>query len=495
MLLNVLVMSWTIGSITLLIVKGDEATSEYRDALQVLDQYSDMHDFDTDFRKKLKTQLRLEFNNREIADEQVLKNFPSAVRRKILRKLYFPALVKTNLMRGIRQQFVDSFLSACSVEIFTPGEQILERGSISADLFLLVGGLAQTTTYDSIVVNGKEFIKRQFEAGDFIGEIGFFTESPAVDSVTCLTVCKTLTMSRSAYKLIAQDHPGSVGKILKNLLDKVEELALKLDIPTQIPALRAGSMYEGDFGDSYSGGLSVGGDDSVPMPMDDESQRKAKAVGVQRKKELTAIEDLVRMHRSKLKDDQTTRFLFAASRGDTHTISLMCDQGFDPSSADYDSRTALMVAAVKGNDEVIKMLLEYKADPNIIDVHGSTALYEAVKNGHESSMDLLLKSNATLCTTESFAASVLCQAVSDGDIPFLRRLLRAGIQVDAADYDKRTAAHIAAAEGNVAALKILVDFGADLTLEDRWKNTVDHEAKRSNARQLLEYLKMVHGGP
>lgn len=45
------------------------------------------------------------------------------------------------------------------------------------------------------------------------------------------------------------------------------------------------------------------------------------------------------------------------------------------------------------------------------------------------------------------------------------------------------------AEGNVAAVKVLADHGADLTLPDRWENTVQEEAKRSNARQLLVYLK------
>lgn len=65
------VRSWFIGSITLLVVKGDEKTGEYRDALAILDQYSEMHQFDDSFKSKLKTQLRLEFHNREIADEQV----------------------------------------------------------------------------------------------------------------------------------------------------------------------------------------------------------------------------------------------------------------------------------------------------------------------------------------------------------------------------------------------------------------------------------------
>ena len=491
MLFNIIIASWIIGSITLLIVKGDEHTGVYRDSLQVLDQYSHMHNFDQQFQKKLKNQLRLEFNNREIADEQVLKNFPSAVRRKVLRKLYLPSLIKTNLMKGVRQQFVDAFLIACSVEIFSPGEEIVERGSISSDLFLLVGGIAEITTPDPTsddTVHTREegdldsetqaSRDRELEAEDFIGEIGFFTESPQVDSVSCLTVCKTLTMSRSTYKLIAEDHPGSVGKILQNLLTKVEEMALELEIPKNLSVLRAGSVF--DLESSYG--------------TIDQSASKARNFRLARSRKqeaLTAIQDLVKMHMSKQKDDQTTRLLFAASRGDTGTISLMCDQGFDPDNADYDNRTALMVSSMKGSTEVVKLLLEYKADPNLVDVHGSTALYEAVKNGNENTMDLLLKYGAELCTQESLAASILCQAVSDGDILFLKRLLRAGIQVNASDYDKRTAAHIAAAEGNTAALKVLVEHGADLTLEDRWKNTINDEAVRANAGQMLDYIKTL----
>ena len=60
--------------------------------------------------------------------------------------------------------------------------------------------------------------------------------------------------------------------------------------------------------------------------------------------------------------------------------------------------------------------------------------------------------------------------------------------------DKRTAAHIAAAEGNVAAIRVLAEAGANLNLEDRWGNTVQREAERSNARQLLAYLKERKSG-
>lgn len=66
------------------------------------------------------------------------------------------------------------------------------------------------------------------------------------------------------------------------------------------------------------------------------------------------------MHMSKQLDEQTTRLLYAASRGDIATISLICESSFDPNHGDYDNRTALMVASMKGNADVCRLLLKYK---------------------------------------------------------------------------------------------------------------------------------------
>jgi CRP-like cAMP-binding protein len=507
MLLNMVAHAWIIGSITLLIVKQDEKTGAYREAIQTLRQYSNLHDFPRPLEKKLRGQLQLDFNNSEISDEHVLGNFPTETRRKVLRRLYLPSLMQTNLMRGIRQQFVDSFLTTCKVEIFSAGDEILQRGAISSDLYLLVGGCAElipsletsavpiehpmTRVLDSqyggtsIGDSSRRGKIIQVASGEFINAISFFTESPQMETVRTKTVCKTLTLPRTVYKMIAEDHPGSIGKLLQNLLENVEELARKtgevekVNLPTRLSVLRAGSIYE-----------TIGEDGSTSEDADFQNTVDA----IQTSASLTAVRDLVKMHLNKMKDDHTTRFLFAASRGDTDTIALMCDQGFDPNSADYDQRTALMVAAMKGNAETVQTILDYNANPNLVDMHGSSALYEAARNGHDESMRILVNHGAKLAMTGAAAASRACQAVFDGDMLTLRRLLNAGLPVNAGDYDKRRAVHIAAAEGNVAALKIMVEFGADLTVKDRWGNTVDDEAKSVGASQVLTFLKNLQDG-
>ena len=486
MLLNIIICSWIIGSMTLLIVKQDERTSFFRDSMQILKQYAALHNFDRAMHKSLKTQLKLEFKYQELGDEQVLKQFPSAVRRKVLRRLYLPSLLQTRLMKDTRQQYIDAFLAACTVEIFSPGEEILQRGSICSDLYLLVDGvvtLQPSGARKAVISDGGGDDSsnvnrggREVSPGEFINEIGFFTDSPQVETVCTKTVCKTLTMSKASYKIITDDHPGSASKILQNLLTKMEALAKEngsspsVVLPTKMQLLRAGSVYQDSEDTSYHTDVS------------------RVVAEVQRSTALTAVQDLIKMHINKQNDDHTTNFLFAASRGDTSVIARMCDQGFDPNSADYDNRTALMVAAMKGNTDAVRLILDFQANPNLVDMHGTSALYEATRKGHEDTMEELMKNGANLCIDEAKAASILCQTVSNGDILTLRRLLRAGIPVNAADYDLRTAAHIAAAEGHVAALKVLVEFGADLTLQDRWQNTVNTEAQKSNTAQVLEYL-------
>jgi CRP-like cAMP-binding protein len=370
MLLNMIIAAWMIGSITLLIVKTDEQTSMYRETLQTLDEYSKIHGFDRRFRKRLRTSAQLYFKNRQIADEEVLQTLPVSVRRKVLRKLYLPCILNSRLMRGIRQLFVDAFLSNCTVEVFSAGEEILVRGSASSDLYLLVEGSVEVVnslggdggkdTVDDTNASAYETTSnggsdgqiemdgrpKKLEAGRFINDVEFFTETPQTDTIRAVTVIKTLTLSLASYKMIANDHPGSVGKILANLLGKVEEMANENETPEmtltkRLEVLQAGSVFD-------PASSRVASEASSPNDDDDNSSiDMAKAVAaIQSRAAVVACRDVIKMHIDKLKDDHTTRFLFAASRDNTGTIAIMCDQGFNPNSSDYDKRNALMIASM-----------------------------------------------------------------------------------------------------------------------------------------------------
>ena len=82
-------------------------------------------------------------------------------------------LLSTKLMDGTRQQYIDSFLSLCSVEIFSPGEELLLRGAFSSDLYLLVEGTVETSTLtdDDKLVDDEDFSLRHLSFSELSGEI------------------------------------------------------------------------------------------------------------------------------------------------------------------------------------------------------------------------------------------------------------------------------------------------------------------------------------
>lgn len=160
-------------------------------------------------------------------------------------------------------------------------------------------------------LEGGGLITNKLEAGEFIGEIPFFTESAQIHTAKCISVCKTLTMNRSTYKVLSNDHPGSMKKILTNLLAKVERSTSK---QTKLPR-------------------PMNRNESIEWYNSTETHSNET-----RDFTLTAVGELVKMQIREVHDEEVTRFLFASSRGDTRTVSLMLQHGFDSNQSDYDDR-------------------------------------------------------------------------------------------------------------------------------------------------------------
>jgi len=67
--------------------------------------------------------------------------------------------------------------------------------------------------------------------------------------------------------MLENDHPGSIGKILKNLLAKVEETPVELPLPEKLPVLRAGSIFTYPINETESQSDSSYGDIAITSSM------------------------------------------------------------------------------------------------------------------------------------------------------------------------------------------------------------------------------------
>lgn len=118
--LNIIVSAYIIGTITLVVVRGDERTQEYRARMKSVQEYAIQHSIPKSVSDLMQEHVELDFRNREQSDERVLAFLPSTIRRKTLRHLYLGQLQSCYLFKGAKQKLLDAFLAAGRVELYMP---------------------------------------------------------------------------------------------------------------------------------------------------------------------------------------------------------------------------------------------------------------------------------------------------------------------------------------------------------------------------------------
>lgn len=518
--INIGVAAYIIGTITLLVVKGDEKTGAYRERLSVLDAYSATHEIPETLKADMKGHLRLHFSSAEGSDEAVLSVYPTTIRRRILRHLYSNPLSRCWLFGNCKQKFLDAVLASAKVELYMPKVDIISEGDHVNEVYIIVAGQAIAERGNSMATTGHpEGVlladdgatsvhggsTRCFGPGDTAGEMAFFTETPCTESVRTTSLCRVLVIPRTVYNALAADFPISTGAVMDNLVARAEqmveqefpgpsadrviaELGAMGSLEHKHASAELASASVASIGSNGSGRLPIPAAPPVPLMVDPmglplrTSQQQVIA-------NLLRVRGLVQQTRARHEQQRTNEFLSACSASDSDRIRVMLQQGCDVNCCDYDGRTGLMLAASKGNPTTVKILLMAGASINASDNMGGSALLEACKGGHDETIQLLKEHNGTLTLGGVTTAAYLCTAVFDGDLQLLRRLISAGANVNAFDYDRRTATHIAAADGNLSMVKLLVEEGgANPTVMDRWEQTPLDEARRVGAQPVVEYL-------
>ncbi|KAL4435944.1 hypothetical protein ABPG77_000706 [Micractinium sp. CCAP 211/92] len=501
---NIFYFAYIIGSVTLLVVKGDERVGKYREQMQHLTSYAELNDLPEELRGSMLSHLKLHFNNAQRNDETVLGAYPSTIRRRVLRYLYLDVLQSSQLFDGARQRFLDALLVAARVEAYLPNEELVSEGDSVNELFIVVSGQLSSYRVSSLfnqedvvldmnnasVRGGRTHFLRE---GDVFGVISFFTGGEQMETVSSLGVVRVLAVHRSDYESIAERFQDSARAVLENLLRYTQQVTRDefpgtggSEVLSSVLETTAASklQFTGARAADAAASLAMTAADGLPSPHSRMTSRQQQAVA-----NLLRVQAAVTQFVAKHDEDRITEFLYAASRGDNSRLRSFLEQGFDVDSADYDGRTALMLACAKGFRETVQLLLEAGATVNARDNFGGTAMWEACQHGQDDCMDILLQRQGSLCKEGGEEASLLCNCVFGGEFGLLKRLLRAGAHVDQGDYDLRTALHIAAAEGNLPAVELLVNAGhANPFVRDRWGNTPLDEARRVGAAPVVAFL-------
>ncbi|GAX80356.1 hypothetical protein CEUSTIGMA_g7795.t1 [Chlamydomonas eustigma] len=537
--------AYILGTVTVLMVKGDKRAKVFRDRIMMLNEFSSRYQLPEELDIALRQHLNLHYTNEHVSDSKILAAYPSAINRRVLSYLYLEPIQRCSLFHNCKRKFLNAVMGACRTEMFMPNIQLLSEGDIVADLYMVISGgvlicsekrSGDTSNRDgnrsnetngsilslntpslmaSMPHNGSSKRYSRSSAGfgggsggrgsrgstsmgngekrgpsQCFGEVAFFTDTPQPDAVWTTSLVRVLVFPRRAYDGFINTFSSNVRKMLTNLKGDCEkelfaEIHEVLDLLPRTPH---------DLYSRLSPYMQDGSLVTIDLPEREMEELRHLLSGSQLKhlERMQIINSSIAAFYAKLEAQNVIEFLDAASKGDEKTVKKLLKQGLSASCADYDKRTALMVAAQEGRADVLRILVQYKANVHALDIFGTNALVGAVRYNHPGSTAILLAAGCSLKDCTMTIKTDVIMSIVDKDIQKLTDYLSAGADPNMSDHTGSSLLHIAAGQGYLDAVELLVDFGANVLIEDRcndaWGSMPIHNAKRMNAHEVVAYL-------
>lgn len=390
LLFNVVLGAYILGTVTMLMVKGDVRSSMFRDRIANLKDYSNVNDIPKDLHDAMRKHIDLHFQSELAADELVLQPYPEAMKKRVLRHLYLEPLRDCYLFTSCKAKFLDAILAICRTELFMPNVQIITEGDIVADLYVVIDGEVEVvpmmtensssgpaTSRMSMTLG----IRRSSNLGLFsdditpsrnanpsfassvgrthkqadrrgtseaFGEVAFFTETPSTEAVYTTSVSKVLVLPRAAYEKLLKAYPNQVRLLLGSIVTRTTR-GMLTEINDVLELIPQSQISIHTRLEAYMEGDVVITTD-LPAPLVKELKGLFNTDQIKKWEQL----ELIRASYERLCANQNQQHLldmfFYAEHGQAQDLITILNQGVNPSAADFDRRTPLMVAARQGQE-------------------------------------------------------------------------------------------------------------------------------------------------
>ena len=188
---------------------------------------------------------------------------------------------------------------------------------------------------------------------------------------------------------------------------------------------------------------------------------------------------------SLMDEEEKTPFFYAAECGHAGVISILEKHHVRGDHHQRVLEEALWDAAEAGNTTVVEKLLHLGVNPNAEESE-ITAMAAASRRGHKQIIRLLLKKEASVSCDDGLPSDSipLHQAIRNGHVEIAALLLDCGANVQTRDILDRTALFEALSAPDIRGAVVLLMNGSDISCCDSMGNTILHEAARRGSVEL-----------
>lgn len=220
MLMTTFIMfgGWIFGAYIFIIISNvfmasESSSSKYEEIRREINAYCLANHLSEELTMRIRQAVEIKYQKHYFNEAKILKSIPSNLRTEIMLNSCSHLVSKVPLFREIPRLILEQIVSCLKLEIFFPGDIIIQAGTFGECMFFISSGTAE-------IISASGELMNTLSDGSHFGEISLLTRgNKRIASVKAVEVCETYKLNRKDFRKVIEPH--------QELLRYLEQIALQ----------------------------------------------------------------------------------------------------------------------------------------------------------------------------------------------------------------------------------------------------------------------------
>ncbi|MBF0161881.1 MAG: cyclic nucleotide-binding domain-containing protein [Magnetococcales bacterium] len=200
MLLGVLFNGFIIASLSSIVIQANAYRLKQQEKLVNLASFFNQFKVPQDLQNAIFSYYAHSATEKAVNSKEIIDSLPEDFQKKVLHRINMHMIEQVPLFKGTSPECLSAFAHVLISEIFNPGQDIIEYGTIGQEMFFLQHGIVE-------VLTGEGYPVTRLRNNSFFGEIALLGGVKRTATIRAVTICDIYKLAKTDFDRIMDQFP------------------------------------------------------------------------------------------------------------------------------------------------------------------------------------------------------------------------------------------------------------------------------------------------
>ncbi|MBF0460059.1 MAG: ion transporter [Magnetococcales bacterium] len=207
MLLGVLFNGFIIASISSIVLHANAYRLKQQEKLVNLASFFNQFGVPQELQNAIFSYYAHSASEKAVNSKEIIESLPDAFQKQVLHRINMHMIEQVPLFKGTSSDCLSAFASVLISEIFNPGQDIIEFGTIGQEMYFLQHGIVEVLTAEGYPLT-------RLRNNSFFGEMALLGGIKRTATIRAITVCDIYKLEKTDFDRIMEQFPDVKNRLM-----------------------------------------------------------------------------------------------------------------------------------------------------------------------------------------------------------------------------------------------------------------------------------------